>query len=126
MGFFTKKSPQKDPSAPKSSPKVKEGGTGAADTPEPTPEKPEKDSAPAESTAESKAAEQQTIPELQNHRAAMTLVADKKAAADQAAPAWAGQFPLRARGRQLVNVHGDRFKYSGVKWCDAGCPLGPT
>ena len=116
MGFFSKKSPQRDPSAPKSSPKVKEGGIGAVDTPEPSPEKPEKDSAPAESTAESKAAEQQTSPELQNHQATMTLVADKKAVADRAAPAWADQFPLRARGRHLVNVHGDRFKFSGVNW----------
>ena len=37
--------------------------------------------------------------------------------------AWAAQFPLRARGRNLVNVHGDRFKLGGINWYGASDSL---
>lgn len=33
--------------------------------------------------------------------------------------AWRDQFPLRARGRHLVNRHGERFKLAGVNWYGA-------
>jgi hypothetical protein len=32
---------------------------------------------------------------------------------------WTGQFPLTARGRHIVNRHGERYKFAGVNWYGA-------
>mmetsp|Transcript_23214 Transcript_23214/g.39650 ORF Transcript_23214/g.39650 Transcript_23214/m.39650 type:complete len:867 (+) Transcript_23214:90-2690(+) len=36
-----------------------------------------------------------------------------------ATEAWRSQFPLRARGRHIVNQRGERFKFAGVNWYGA-------
>ena len=37
--------------------------------------------------------------------------------------AWADQFPLRTRGRNIVNKQGERFKLCGVNWYGASDAL---
>lgn len=41
----------------------------------------------------------------------------------QWAGSWAEQFPLRAKGRNLVNTRGDRYKLCGINWYGASDAL---
>jgi len=41
----------------------------------------------------------------------------------QWAGCWAEQFPLRAKGRNLVNTRGDRYKLCGINWYGASDAL---
>jgi hypothetical protein len=52
-----------------------------------------------------------------------TLVDDKVAASARWKGTWAEQFPLRAKGRNLVNTRGERFKLCGINWYGASDAL---